>query len=74
MDLMWLQRDFGVYIVNLFDTGQAARALLLPRFSLSYLLQNFAATTTNKAYQLADWRIRYVAVFEASVSLKLLDL
>ncbi|VDD79489.1 unnamed protein product [Mesocestoides corti] len=58
MDLMWLQRDFGVYIVNLFDTGQAARALQLPRFSLSYLLQHFAGVYTNKAYQLADWRIR----------------
>lgn len=26
-DLMWLQRDFGLFIVNLFDTGQAARIL-----------------------------------------------
>jgi len=26
-DVIWLQRDFGVYIVNLFDTGQAARVL-----------------------------------------------
>lgn len=21
-DIMWLQRDFGVYMVNMFDTGQ----------------------------------------------------
>lgn len=21
-DIMWLQRDFGIYICNLFDTGQ----------------------------------------------------
>lgn len=21
-DIVWLQRDFGIYIVNLFDTGQ----------------------------------------------------
>jgi exosome complex exonuclease RRP6 len=21
-DIMWLQRDFGVYVVNMFDTGQ----------------------------------------------------
>ena len=21
-DVMWLQRDFGVYVVNMFDTGQ----------------------------------------------------
>jgi exosome complex exonuclease RRP6 len=27
MDIQWLQRDFGLYIVNMFDTGQAARIL-----------------------------------------------
>jgi len=27
MDVVWLQRDFGVYVVNMFDTGQAARCL-----------------------------------------------
>ena len=27
MDIVWLQRDFGLYIVNMFDTGQAARLL-----------------------------------------------
>jgi exosome complex exonuclease RRP6 len=26
-DIEWLQRDFGVYIVNMFDTGQAMRVL-----------------------------------------------
>jgi exosome complex exonuclease RRP6 len=25
MDIQWLQRDFDLYIVNMFDTGQAAR-------------------------------------------------
>ena len=29
-DIVWLQRDFGVFLVNVFDTGQAARALALP--------------------------------------------
>ena len=33
------QRDFGVYLVNVFDTGQAARVLALPSFGLAYLLQ-----------------------------------
>jgi exosome complex exonuclease RRP6 len=23
-DILWLQRDFGLYIVNLFDTGQVS--------------------------------------------------
>ncbi|CAH8497431.1 unnamed protein product [Schistosoma guineensis] len=57
-DLMWLQRDFGVYMVNLFDTGIAARLLQYGRFSLSYLLQRFVGVYSNKKYQLADWRIR----------------
>lgn len=26
-DIVWLQRDFGLYIVNMFDTGQAARCV-----------------------------------------------
>ena len=26
-DVLWLQRDFGIYLVNLMDTGQAARVL-----------------------------------------------
>ncbi|CDS38289.2 3prime 5prime exonuclease [Echinococcus multilocularis] len=63
LDLMWLQRDFGVYIVNLFDTGQAARTLRFPRFSLAYLLQRFVGVSPNKAFQLADWRISSQAHF-----------
>ena len=58
-DIVWLQRDFGVYIVNLFDTGQAARQLLYPKFSLSFLLEKFCNVTGDKKkFQLADWRIR----------------
>eukprot|EP01043_Picozoa_sp_COSAG02_P090466 COSAG02_NODE_27312_length_612_cov_1.181287_2_plen_37_part_01 len=30
-DIVWLQRDFGLYIVNMFDTGQASRVLELQR-------------------------------------------
>ncbi len=26
-DIVWLQRDFGIYVVNMFDTGQASRVL-----------------------------------------------
>ncbi|KAF6779702.1 hypothetical protein AHF37_00727 [Paragonimus kellicotti] len=57
-DLMWLQRDFNVYVVNLFDTGVAARELQLGRFSLTYLLQRYVNVRASKKYQLADWRIR----------------
>ncbi|XP_041378153.1 exosome component 10-like [Gigantopelta aegis] len=57
-DIVWLQRDFGVYIVNMFDTGQAARLLQHSRFSLAHLLQFYCNITVDKQYQLADWRIR----------------
>uniref|UniRef100_K3WUA1 HRDC domain-containing protein n=1 Tax=Globisporangium ultimum (strain ATCC 200006 / CBS 805.95 / DAOM BR144) TaxID=431595 RepID=K3WUA1_GLOUD len=58
MDILWLQRDLGLYIVNLFDTGQAARLLQYPRFSLAYLLKRHCGIDADKQYQLADWRIR----------------
>ncbi|KAK3729819.1 hypothetical protein QZH41_016093, partial [Actinostola sp. cb2023] len=58
MDILWLQRDFGLYVVNLFDTGQASRVLNYERFSLSYLLKKFCDVSADKQYQLADWRIR----------------
>ena len=50
MTSRWLQRDFGIYIVNMFDTGQAARVLQLPGLGLKYLLQHFCGvqvTTLN---------------------------
>ena len=57
-DIMWLQKDLGLYIVNMFDTGQAARVLEYPSFSLAYLLEFFCGVKADKKYQLADWRIR----------------
>lgn len=57
-DIVWLQRDFGIYVCNLFDTGQASRVLNLERNSLEFLLQHFCGVTANKEYQNADWRIR----------------
>ncbi|MQL94636.1 hypothetical protein Taro_027285 [Colocasia esculenta] len=57
-DILWLQRDFGIYVCNLFDTGQASRILQLERNSLEFLLHNFCDVTANKEYQHADWRLR----------------
>ncbi len=57
-DIEWLQKDFGLYIVNMFDTGQAARVLQYPHFSLSYLLQRYCGVSAQKQFQLADWRQR----------------
>ena len=57
-DILWLQRDFGLYIVNLFDTGQAARKLMFTHFGLGFLLEQLCGVKTDKNFQLADWRIR----------------
>ncbi|XP_075898081.1 exosome complex component 10 [Nelusetta ayraudi] len=57
-DMEWLQRDFGVYVVRLFDTHQASRALNLARHSLDHLLTHFCNVSSDKRFQLADWRIR----------------
>lgn len=60
MDIIWLQRDCGLYIVGLFDTFHAAESLGYPARSLAYLLKRFVDFDADKKYQLADWRIRYV--------------
>lgn len=57
-DVEWLQRDFGLYLVNLFDTYQAAKLLNFPTLSLAYLLRHYCQRVVNKEFQLADWRIR----------------
>ncbi|XP_074590061.1 protein RRP6-like 2 isoform X2 [Curcuma longa] len=57
-DIIWLQRDFGIYVCNLFDTGQASRVLQMERNSLEYLLNHFCGVNANKEYQNADWRLR----------------
>ena len=57
-DIIWLQRDLGLYVVNMFDTGQCARVLDYPSKSLAYLLKTKCGVTAQKQYQLADWRIR----------------
>ncbi|KAK1404600.1 3'-5' exonuclease domain-containing family protein [Heracleum sosnowskyi] len=57
-DIMWLQRDFGIYVCNMFDTGQASRVLKLERNSLEYLLNHYCEVAANKEYQNADWRLR----------------
>lgn len=65
-DMEWLQRDFGVYVVRLFDTHQASRALNLARHSLDHLLTHFCSVTSDKRFQLADWRIRYGLLHRSS--------
>ncbi|CAM9936441.1 unnamed protein product [Choristocarpus tenellus] len=57
-DILWLQRDLGLYVVNMFDTGQAARQLGLRSFALSHLLSAYCSLVPDKKHQLSDWRIR----------------
>ncbi len=57
-DVGWLQRDFGVYICNLFDTGVASKALGYESNGLGYLLEKHCGFKADKRWQLADWRIR----------------
>lgn len=59
-DVQWLERDFGIYVVGLFDTGQAARVLHFPSAGLAYLLIRFCSvkSPSKSKYQRADWRIR----------------
>ena len=56
-DIVWLQKDLGLYIVNLFDTGEAARVLGMGA-SLANLLEQYCQVKTDKKFQLADWRMR----------------
>ncbi|CAM1504032.1 Fc.00g016230.m01.CDS01 [Cosmosporella sp. VM-42] len=57
MDMVWLQRDLGLYVNGLFDTFFACDLLYSGR-SLAFLLGKFANFDADKQYQLADWRMR----------------
>ncbi|WVQ71034.1 hypothetical protein IAR50_000559 [Cryptococcus sp. DSM 104548] len=57
-DVIWLQRDFDIYLVNLFDTYHASFTLNMPQRSLAALLQFYCNFEADKRYQRADWRIR----------------
>lgn len=58
MDIKWLQRDFGIYVVGLFDTHKAAQWLKRTPATFASLLLRYCNQQTDKEQQLADWRIR----------------
>ena len=66
MDIIWLQRDLGLYVVGLFDTFHACRFLNHPKKSLKALLERYVNFQAQKQYQMADWRTRPLpdAMFE----------
>ncbi|KAF8517423.1 ribonuclease H-like domain-containing protein [Hysterangium stoloniferum] len=57
-DIIWLQRDFSIYVVNYFDTHHATHVLNFPKHSLASLLEMYCDFIPDKRYQRADWRIR----------------
>jgi ribonuclease D len=57
-DVLWLQRDLGLYLVNCFDTHVAAKALNYPALSLAHLLKMHCGVNADKKHQLSDWRVR----------------
>jgi len=57
-DIEWLQRDLCVYVVNMFDTHEAAKLLNFARLSLAFLMNYYCRVMADKRFQLADWRIR----------------
>ena len=59
-DVVWLQQDFNLYLVNMFDTFHASKVLDFPRHGLAPLLEMYCDFSADKRYQLADWRIRSV--------------
>ncbi|RVW97387.1 Protein RRP6-like 3 [Vitis vinifera] len=61
-DVLWLQRDFHIYVVNLFDTAKACEVLSKPQKSLAYLLETYCGVATNKLLQREDWRQRPLSV------------
>ena len=54
--LLTLQRDFGVYVVNLFSLHQAARVLSLQVNDLRGLLKIFVGKEFHRLSSRCDWR------------------
>jgi ribonuclease D len=64
LDVQSLHRDFGIYIVNAFDTYEAAKLLPIQQHGLAALLQYYNIPHTalhqkfKDLYQNSDWRTR----------------
>ncbi|GAX75756.1 hypothetical protein CEUSTIGMA_g3199.t1 [Chlamydomonas eustigma] len=61
-DILWLQRDFYLYLVNVFDTEKACQILGKEQRSLSHLLLHYCGVQADKALQKSDWRTRPLSV------------
>ena len=57
-DIYWLQRDFGIFVVSIFDSYYASILLGTERRSLSFLIEHFFGVLLDKSHQTSDWRDR----------------
>lgn len=64
LDVRSLHRDFGIFIVNAFDTYESAKILGLKSHGLAKVCEHYGITEGEKyerlkaVYQASDWRIR----------------
>lgn len=57
-DIVWLQRDFGIYVVNMIDTFEFMKALNFQKKSYQALVLHSAGINLDKRLQKSDWRMR----------------
>lgn len=67
MDSQWLQRDFGVYLVNVFDTAIAMARLDYAKRSYSFMVSTFWDKELSKEMQTSNWTCRYALLSSSSV-------
>jgi ribonuclease D len=64
IDVRSLHRDFGIFVVNAFDTYEAAQILGLPEFGLAAVCGYYGLPNVNvfkelkQKYQAGDWTVR----------------
>eukprot|EP00934_Nitzschia_sp_Nitz4_P007677 Nitzschia sp. Nitz4//scaffold42_size132992//82037//84154//NITZ4_003406-RA/size132992-processed-gene-0.38-mRNA-1//-1//CDS//3329551739//7667//frame0 len=64
LDVVSLHRDFGIFVMNAFDTYEAAKRLRLTQVGLANVCEHYGLSTSQeykalkKEYQTTDWTIR----------------
>ena len=64
LDVQSLQRDFGIFVVNAFDTQEAAKALGLQKLGLAHVCGSFGLKDSvdyedlKAVYQVCNWSVR----------------
>lgn len=70
-DILWLQRDFGIYVAGLFDTGQASRVLQLKSNALAHLLRHYCGVVVRPPFPRAHNHVTSLRRFRSSQASKL---